>query len=336
MKEGKSAFLPFFGGSGQEQARKMLEKLSKDPLTGTALLPCPGANQTDDSMVYLRIVGQYSHMGVKTMASGSVVPELQSRHSTTVPYVDRLTWQFFKKTTTAVEKKIAVATSVLLSKETYAVGCMPVLNTSERQTLHKIIVGVYRRATQTCVSIDADLNHGVSDAVLLHSFGFRAPYIFVRFHRLRLSVRFFSKAPFQLVVLACTAALDSRSWMHALMLGLKWLFAVDSKICFDVNDWYHFVRSEPKRARNIIRKACSSDAARSLTLMETSSAVATLCEYHTCHCGRSFPSKPALDAPGVSVRLQTFAWRAWWSLAMECSLRVPCDIDRGTCAFCNA
>ena len=93
-----------------------------------------------------------------------------------------------------------------------------------------------------------------------------------------------------------TAAIDSRSWIHALMLDLKWLFAVDSNIKFDISEWYHFVRAEPKRARNMIRKACSSDAARSLTLMETSSAVATLCENHVCHCGRKSPSKPALDA----------------------------------------
>ena len=246
MKEGKSASLPCYGGVGQETARPEEAKLVRDPVTGTSLIPCPLARQSGGKMVYLRIAKQYTHMGIKTLASGSVAPELQSRHSSTIPYVHRLTWQYFRKTQAQVQKKLGVASSLLLSTETFGVGCMPVLNTGERQILHRNIVGVYRRATSTSTVVDAELNHGYSDAVLLHAYGLRAPYAYVRFHRLRLSVRFFGKAPFQLVVLVCSAAADKRSWIHALIMDLAWLTACDKDCVFCLRTWYRFVKNEPQ------------------------------------------------------------------------------------------
>ena len=247
-------------------------------------------------MVLLRIAKQYTHMGIKTSACGSVSPELQSRHSSTIPYVHRLTWQYFRKTEAPVKNKLDVASSLLLSKETFGVGCMPVLNVGERQILHRNILGVYRKATSTSIAIDPDLNHGYSDAVLLHAYGLRAPYAYVRFHRLRLSVRFFGKAPFQLVVLACSAAADKRSWIYALILDLEWISACDSTCSFNLKSGVHFVTSEPKRARTLIRKVCSGAEARSLSLAEFTPSIVRLQASYTCYCGRSFTSAPAFHA----------------------------------------
>ena len=101
MKEGKTAFLPLYGGQGQEKARAAELLLDKNLITGTPLLPCPHARGEN---VMLRIVKRYSHMGVKTTAIGSFLLELQSRHGSTVPFVHRLTWQYFRKTSTCVEK----------------------------------------------------------------------------------------------------------------------------------------------------------------------------------------------------------------------------------------
>ena len=151
----------------------------------------------------------------------------------------------FARRTWWLKKKLGVASSLLLSEETFAVGCMPVLNSAERQMLHRNSLSVYRNATSTCVSIDYELNHNYSDAVLLHAYELRAPYSYVRFHRLRLSVRLFLRCPFPLLVLIISAIKDARSWIFALSTDLVWLQRCDPTCKFDLSEWYRFVRGEP-------------------------------------------------------------------------------------------
>lgn len=234
-------------------------------------------------------------MGIKTSAFGSLLPEIQSRHGSTIPFVHRLTWQYFRKTATPVQKKLSVASSLLLSKETFGVGCMPILNTTERQALHRHIMVFYRKATSSGLDELRDINHGISDVVLRYSFELKAPYTYVRFHRLRLSIRFFNRAPFSLVLLAAAAVKDARSWMYALVKDLEWLTACDGECVYDLRQWYAFVNAAPKQARNLVRKICNSRMARSVTLGECRPAVMVVQATFTCFCGQMFKSLAALN-----------------------------------------
>ena len=44
-------------------------------------------------------------MGCITTSTGTILPELIARHASTKPYVDRLTFAFFKKARAALENK---------------------------------------------------------------------------------------------------------------------------------------------------------------------------------------------------------------------------------------
>ena len=108
------------------------------------------------------------------------------------------------------------------------------------------------------------------------------------------------------MVLAFEAKGDAKSWVAALQSDLKWLGVCDHKAVYNVTSWFTSAREEPKRARNLIRRICDSMEARSTTLAEQQKAIISLKGSHTCHCGRSFDSQPALDGhrvPDARVRL---------------------------------
>ena len=98
-----------------------------------------------------------------------------------------------------------------------------------------------------------------------------------------------------LIILVLEAKLGDRSWMQALVKDLVWLQLCDSDANFDVRQWFQCVRAEPARARNLVRKVCSSSKARSVTLSETGSAIQSIQAVHTCFCGMRFRSKATLD-----------------------------------------
>ena len=53
-------------------------------------------------------------------------------------------------------------------------------------------------------------------------------------------------------------------------------------------------RSDPTAARRVVRKACDSKAARSLTIAETRPNICAISTRSTCHCGKLFNSAKAL------------------------------------------
>ena len=57
----------------------------------------------------------------------------------------------------------------------------------------------------------SELSQSISDQELLHVFELRAPYTFVQFSRLRLSIRIFNRAPAELLVLLWEARKGARS-----------------------------------------------------------------------------------------------------------------------------
>ena len=88
--------MPFFYGLASEVARRNFGQLVDD------MLHAPGALGVVD--LQLQCVSKYKHMGRMTLPCGSVLPEIAARHGSTRPYVDRLSFQFFKKTKVPVEE----------------------------------------------------------------------------------------------------------------------------------------------------------------------------------------------------------------------------------------
>ena len=110
-----------------------------------------------------------------------------------------------------------------------------------------------------------------------------------------MAIRVILRANIETLVLIHFAGSDPGSWLHALLEDLVWLSSCLPDAKFTFTDWCHFVRCPLKKARCIVRKACSSDTARSLTIAEGNKDVAALVSSHTCFCGASFRSKAALD-----------------------------------------
>ena len=176
----------------------------------------------------------------------------------------------FRKTAIAPGKKLQVAGSLRLSRETYACGTFPILNSCERRKLHTNVLLTYREVL--CGNFDPDQQR-LSDTDLLHVHGVRAPYVLVRFARLSLSIRAACKASFAFHSLLFACRFGKRSWLHALESDLKWMQLCDSTTSFTVTSWFVFAREAPKAARALVRKLCDSSEARSLSLGETSSAI---------------------------------------------------------------
>ena len=124
--------------------------------------------------------------------------------------------------------------------------------------------------------------HLLSDHELLHVYELRAPCSLVRFARLRMAIRVILRANIETLVLIHFAGSDPGSWLHALLEDLVWLSSCLPDAKYTFTDWCHFVRCSPKKARCLVRKACSSDTARSLTIAEGNKDVAALVSSHTC------------------------------------------------------
>ena len=257
MKAGKSELLPMYAGPNADLAKKKEAKLPCDPDTAAPLLVFVPALNGGKS-ICLRIVKTYTHMGKRTMASGAQMTELTARHNSTLPFANRLAWIFFRGTSAPTKKKLLVASSLLLSKELYGAGSAPVLLVGERQKLHSNVMSVVRKAT--CSDMGGTMatmpkvqcHEGadyrfkpdlLSDAEVLNIFECRAPYTFVRFLRLRLSVRFALRATEELMALVFAARQDSRSWIKAIESDLKWARLCDDTAAFNITEWFSFARS---------------------------------------------------------------------------------------------
>ena len=222
-----------------------------------------------------------------------LLPEIAHRHGTARPILRQLRTKFFRATKVSLKDKTSVASALLLSRELYASGAYSVLASSERQRLHAYVMGVYRTACGERFNSEDKL---ISDTQLLQIYELRAPYTTVRFSRLRLSVRLATKASFELLVLLHAARGDPRSWLNALLDDLKWLACCLPDASFTIISWFAFCREAPRQARLMIRKACDSSAAKSLTIAETSSAIRSLVQTYSCPCGWSGGSLAAYHA----------------------------------------
>ena len=286
MGVGKTAFLPKIAGKGSAAVRRSIVDMGSHILV-------VGARAVDP--VYLKIGTRYTHMGRCIMASLSQLPELTARHASTRPYVDRLSYSFFKKTNVEVKKKLDVAASLLLSKELYCAGAMPLLAAKERTKLHANVMSVYRRACSEGYFDDPNAEWCLSDLELLKVYNLRAPMTVVRFARLRMSVRLLLRAPLELIVLVFHAGNDTQSWLFALRDDLKWMALCQKDASFSLLEWCVFARANPKGARNLVRKVCSSAGAQSLTVAENKPKLMAMIGSFTCYCGQAFKSKAALD-----------------------------------------
>lgn len=110
----------------------------------------------------------------------------------------------------------------------------------------------------------------------------------VRFSRLRLSVRLLTRAPFDLLVSLYHARGDFTSWISAVKKDVVWLSTCIPEAKYTFTEWCRVVRSSPKAARTLIRKACETVAAQSLVVGEASTAVKKPDSAYTCWCGAVF------------------------------------------------
>lgn len=242
MHVGKTALLPLIHGPGCSDVLIQIARLPDNTL------PCPAA---DGGQIYLSVVKWYKHMGIRKAASGHITRENAARHATTRDAIGPLRVKLFKKTSIGVKEKAQVAGSVLLSRQFNGSGAWPALKTVERQRLHTNVLGVVRVALSE--------KHGgsdimMSDAAILNIYEKRAPYAYVRFPRLRLSVRVVTTVPFGLLSLLHGALKDARSWSAAREGDLLWMSLCDKDKTFTPVVWFQYCRPQPKQARNIIRK----------------------------------------------------------------------------------
>jgi hypothetical protein len=273
MLPGKTALLPAFNGKRSEHARRAFAALPNS----TLLCTCRG-----DNVIGLPIANIYTHMGCRTVANASLLPEIACRHSTAQPVLRRLRTKFFRNTRVAIADKVNVASALMLSRELYGSGGYPTLTTAERERIHANMVAIYRTACGERFDCGDEM---LSDVALLNVYSLRSPYASVRFSRLRLSVRLATRASFGLLTLIHASRSDSRSWIQGLCSDLKWMKLCDRECSYTVAEWFCFCRTEPKKARSLIRKICASPEATSVTLSEQSSAVKALQGSYSCPCG---------------------------------------------------
>jgi hypothetical protein len=284
MKPGKSAVLPFFYGSGSEDARHELANLK-------SVLTC---EVTADVSVQLLCVRSYKHMGKRLAATGNMMPEIMARHATCKPVVARLGNKFFKKTSVARESKLMVASSLMLSRELFGAGAWPILTTTEAARSHSNVMGIFRIALSESWSARQNPDGSatmLSDRELIRVHELMTPGTYVRFARLRLSIRVVNKGAVEVLALLVASVSDSRSWLAALSKDLEWLGQCAQSAVFTLREWIEFCRTEPKAARRLVRKVCISKEAREVAL--SVSSVAREQNTFSCQCGKVLKSKAA-------------------------------------------
>jgi hypothetical protein len=223
---------------------------------------------------------------------------LQARHATHNTIFSRLRGNFFRKTEVAAAKKLHVQSALLLSRTCFGSSIWPVLTVPERQRIHTNIVSSLRAAVseQYMDHVDSEAPAMLTDAQFLTVYELRSLYSYVRFSRLRLSIRLALRAPIELLVLIYAARSDCKSWYAALSDDIAWMALCTPAAKFTVQSWFAFAQAEPTAARRVVRKACDSQPARSLTLAESRPRVCSISVRATCHCGKSFASATALGA----------------------------------------
>ena len=283
MQPGKTAFMPFFYGKGCTEWSKKIPALVKRGIR------CPNTHGGAQTLLVCR---SYKHMGVRCSPDGSILPEIAARYSTMREAYCRVRSRFFECPSVDVQSKLHVVSALMLSRQFNAAGAWPCLRSNERQRIHSNVMRVFRSAVGE--DYDEDSNTRLTDSQVLGVHSIRAPYSFVRFARLRLSVRLVHRAPIQLLALIESARGGERSWLSAVEDDLAWLSFCVEDTKFSLQAWFEKCRIEPGAARALVRKACDSEQARSLSLAELKPSVARLEGQYTCFCGASLKSVTAL------------------------------------------
>ena len=211
-----------------------------------------------------------------------------------------------------------------MSREVYGCGGYPVLTKAENQRLHCNVMGVYRRATSEHYSSSSGgkSENLLADGEVLKVHDLRAPLTVVRFARLRLSVRIICSAPFELLAVLFHSKADTRSWLAALVKDIAWLSLCLPDVGYTFQQWCGFVRSSPKAARTLIRRACDSVRGQSLVLGQTCSAVTRYTSLYSCWCGQVFHSSNAYIGHQVKAHgmIGIASWYAQPSNVCQCCL----------------
>ena len=221
------------------------------------------------------------------------MPGITMRFNSATAALKPLGGKFFKATKVEVKKKLDTSSTLLMSKAYYLSGSWPTLTLAENRLVHSRTMKFFRSATGEKFSDDVN-NTNLTDAQLLVVHELRAPATFIRFSRLRLSVRIALRAPLALLSLLVAASKDAKSWFKAFEADLEWLGKVDTTYAFTSSSWFQRCRTDPKYIRKIIRAACDSSKGSDIGFGVEASKVSKIIDTCTCNCGATFRSKAAL------------------------------------------
>ena len=210
------------------------------------------------------------------------MPEITMRLNSATTALKPLDSKFFKATRVEVKKKLNTSSSLLMSKAYYLSGSWPLLTLAESRLVHSRTMRIFRSATGEKYSDDVNQTN-LTDAQLLVVHELRAPATFIRFSRLRLSVRIALKAPLALLSLLVAASKDAKSWFKAFEADLEWLGKVHSDYIFTSRTWFQRCRAEPKVIRKIIRAACDSTRGSEIGFGVEASKASKILDTCTCN-----------------------------------------------------
>lgn len=282
MTIGKTSLQVMANGTGASALKATLALFKADGI------PVVGTLRGD---IILRLAAAYKRMGTNTVASGATLPEIVMRNNSAKQALKPLGAKLFRVTRVEHAKKFGTAASITLPPAFYGSGGWPVPTIAERRAIRSKTMTIFRSVANERLHAGQD---NLPDADLLKAYEIRSPYNFVRFSRLRLSVRLISKAPLALLALLAEASKDSKSLIKAFNTDLKWMGLVSPDFIFSQQAWFNLCRTSPKRARSIIRQACDSHQASDLQLGESVQVSRQIVDACTCECGAMFKSKAAL------------------------------------------
>ena len=104
------------------------------------MLQCGADGDTLD----IHVTKVYRHMGRRTTAAGGVMQEMSARHGSASKATKKIKFKFYQKSEVAVDLKLQVGNTMVLSRELYGCGAWPVLSTAEAARLHSNVSGHFR------------------------------------------------------------------------------------------------------------------------------------------------------------------------------------------------
>jgi len=206
---GKSEALPLFLGSGANKAKLSLQQSN----FSISLAP-------EHSMVCLRFVFQYKHMGSLFAVNYDANSEVAVRSAYIIKGAKKFS-AIFKNPRVPVQRKINIAKAHILTGGSYQCNTWPELGVRSFLKFHHAILAVYRMATGTQIHKDFDGNP-FSDGEVITKYNLLSLIVIIRLARISLFFRVCSKNVIIVKHLLFALASSENGWVKALKNDLMW------------------------------------------------------------------------------------------------------------------